>query len=342
MAGSNRVQREAPAPVTEESHPDLFANVAAKLSQLGNDEWDAVAPEQAAERAEDVIHNTAVVDADDDAADAIDSGEEVESQEAAADGAPTLPQAIRRSLKAYQWSEDEIDEAFARDPDGFLATASKIHATRVQETQQWAALGRQQQEQDDAPAKPAAPASVPVIDFDSLADESGIDRSVLEKMFTPVVNAIDTLNQVLPDINNGVAAIESNKQAELARQIDSFFQSEDLKPYTEFYGHTWDECSDAQQKHRDQVLELADHMITGAAVHGRRLNAFEAMELAHHTVASEETEGVVRKKLAAQVQSRRNGTTIKPTNRKAPEQTGPMSRDQLLSVTAQRLRKAFG
>lgn len=340
--------------VSEGTHPDLYANVGNLLAGLRDstdpadlppvdegptDETEILSDGDAAEGSEVVLDEQP------------DAGDDTGGDEGAASTDPTLPAAIRRSLKAYQWTDEEIDEAFGRDPDGFLPMASKIHSTRVQEMQNWAALGRQQREEADAgPADsdPTPPATafpdggLGRIDFDKLAADSGFDKETLVKAFGPVATTIDAINAILPALNDGVQTVQRNKQAELARQIDQFFQSTDMVPYTEFYGKSWDNADNDQIGHRNKVLELADHMIVGAAHHGRSLSPFEAMELAHHTVSSEVTGTAIRKQIAEQVGHRRKGVSLKPTSKTAPPSSGPMARDQILSNAAQRLNAIFG
>ena len=352
--------------VNEDTHTELYDKAATMLAGLSDDadpdELAAAGTEPGdkgtEKKAEEVDDSTAAESTDDDASsdeDQLDASDDSGEQEAA-DETPTLPAAIRRSLKAYQWTDDEIDEAFKRDPEGFLPTASKIHATRVRETQEWAALGRARREDETGePASRVSSASeiqpdpnavfsdgeVAQIDFDQLALDSGFDKETLIKAFGPVSTIIDTLNKVLPVLNEGVETVNRNKQAEVARQVDQFFGADEMKPYTEFYGSSWDEANDEQIGKRNEVLELADFMIVGAGDHGRTLNAFDAMELAHHTVASDVKDSVIRQKLAKQVETRRKGISLKPTSKTVTPAGEAPSRDQLLASTAQRLRSVF-
>ena len=351
--------------VNEDTHAELYAKTATMLTDLSDDadpvELAAAGTESdskdAEKKAEEVGDSPAADPADDDASSDKDESETSDdsTKSEAADETPTLPAAIRRSLKSYEWTDAEIDEAFKRDPEGFLPTASKIHATRVRETQEWAALGRARRKEETGEIAPVVPTSeikpdstvlsdsgIAQIDFAQLALDSGFDKDTLIKAFGPVSTIIDTLNKVLPVLNEGVETVERNKQAEVARQVDQFFGADEMKPYTEFYGSSWDEANDEQIGKRNEVLELADFMIVGAGDHGRTLNAFDAMELAHHTVASDVKDSVIRKTLAKQVETRRKSISLKPTSKMATPDGEAPNREQLLAATATRLRSVFG
>lgn len=341
-------------------HAALLTSVASKLADLSNDaEPVELATADAGQGteviAEDAADGTTAVVVDDDAVAGTD--QQTDDSEAADDGSPTLPAAIVRSLKAYQWTNDEIEEAFTRDPEGFLTTASKIHASRIQETQGWAALGRAQRDEDSSlmpdagqkaepdPAVAFPDGGIAPIDFDQLAEASGYDKDALIKAFGPLATTIEAINKILPTLNDSVDYAEQHRQTEqatLARQIDDFFQSDDLKPYQEFYGESWDSASNDQVGQRNKALTLADHMIVGAAQHGQIISTADALELAHHTVAAEVKTSVVRKELAKQVTQRRKGISIKPTSKTtAADTSGSVDRDQLIANTRQRLDAVF-
>lgn len=336
--------------VNEADNPDLYAKVAEGLKALTGDADEAELVEADAEVvAEEESTDTAVIDSDEEA-DA--SAAAADDDEGAADDSPTLPEAIRRSLKAYEWSDEEIDEAFTRDPDGFLGVANKLHTSRVRQTQEWAALGRASRDEESVPEPaPTAPPSeeafpdngLTQIDFKRLAEESGFDEDVLKKAFGPVATTIDAINQILPALNDGVAASKANEQDRLAREIDKFFQADDMTAYTEFYGQSWDDVDEKQVDHRNKVIELADNMIVGAAQHGRRLATVEALELAHHSVASEFKESAVRSTLKKSVTQRNKGLTLKPTSKTASAAAGgEKDRSALIRDTRDRLAKVFG
>ena len=355
--------------VNEDTNPELYAKTATLLAALSDDADPAelvAAGEkpgedgtETGEKAEEAGDSPAAESADDDASsddDDLSKASDDTDEREAADQTPTLPAAIRRSLRSYEWTDDEIDEAFKRDPEGFLPTASKIHATRVRETQEWAALGRARRDEETAEAPAKAPSAsdikpdpnvvlpdggVAPLDFDKLALDSGFDKETLIKAFGPVSTVIDAVNKILPVLNEGVETVNRNKQAEVARQVDQFFQSDDLTPYTEFYGKSWDEASNEQIEQRNSVLELADHMIVGAGQHGRTLNAVDAMELAHHTVSSDVKDSVIRQKLAKQVEARRKSVTLKPTSKTTSSPNEAPDRDQVIANAAERLRAVF-
>jgi len=64
--------------------------------------------------------------------------------------APTLPAAYRRSLKAAEWTDEEIDQAAKTQGAGFLSFAKKVHESRNAEVNRWAELGRAAKTQQTA------------------------------------------------------------------------------------------------------------------------------------------------------------------------------------------------
>jgi molybdopterin converting factor small subunit len=361
--GQNSEDRVADTPrASEDSHPDLFATAGKMLADL-DDDTSAVetaladtftGEEDSAEHVEEESVESSTSDDVSEETHTVTDEDDLGEDAGAADDSPTLPAALRRSLRAYEWSEDEIDEAFGRDPEGFLVTASKIHSTRIQQTQEWAARGRQQLEEQDTlagagsatDAVAADAASIPdggiQIDFAALAESSGFDEEALRKAFGPVTTVVDAMNAILPALNEGIQATQENKDAILAREVDQFFQQDDMSPYTEFYGDSWETADNEQVGHRNKVLEEADYLIVGAGQHGQTLSTVEALEIAHHHVAAGEKEKAVRKEITSQVKQRRKGITLKPTSKTKAAQTGPPSREQQLANAAERLRKAFG
>lgn len=267
---------------------------------------------------------------------------------------PTFPAAIKRSLLAYGWTEDEVNEAIANDEGGkFLATATRIHQNRNQEIAAWAAAGRAARPKQEAPAEKGKPQASPHVDdkgllkpldVDGLIEKHGNEDFVRE-VTGPVNEMIARINTLLPELASGVQSIQQSKQDALARQIDQFFGSNELKPYAELYGTDSANLEDSQLETRNKVLELADALIYGAAQQGRTLTAAEAMSLAHDSVSSGHKTQAVRKEMKTKVQARGKGITLRPSKiaGAAAKNSGkPKTRAQLEAATRQRLASVFG
>lgn len=267
---------------------------------------------------------------------------------------PTFPAAIRRSLLAYGWTDEEIDEASADDKDGkFLATASRIHANRNAELASWAAAGRNARPKTEEPkAKEEKAVSSHVdsktglfkpLDVDAMIERHG-NEDIVREITGPVNEIITQINAVLPDLLQGVQSIQQSRQDTLARQIDQFFGVKEMEPYADLYGKSSETLTDEQFGTRNKVLDLADALIYGAAQQGKKLSPSEAMTLAHDSVSSEHKAQAVRKEVKATIKKRGASLTLRPGKTvSAAEKSGgkPKTRAQLESVTRQRLAGVF-
>lgn len=262
--------------------------------------------------------------------------------------APILPDAYRRSLKAYEWTDDEITNALAQGGQKFVESAAKMHQTRSKELAGWAELGRKQR--PETPVVVAEKPSVAVqtgtlkpVDVKALKAKYG-DEALIDEIVGPVNALMDQINQILPQVRETQAASQTAKQENLGRQIDGFFGSENMKAHATTYGTETGKLAPEQLSSRNKVLELADALIGGASLQGRQLSFNEAMELAHDSVTGPAKEQAARTKLTSQLQQRAKGISLKPGTRK-PGAGAPLSaaanRSALEKRTTSALQKAF-
>lgn len=344
----------------------LEAKIAGRLAEVDvevDPELDEAADTDEAEEVEEVEEAD---DADEESEEGDESSEaseaaESETDEEAAEGKteqpaakskPTLPAAYRRTLQAYEWTDEEIDEAFTQNPTGFLVTASKLHRSRSDEIARWAQLGRASRENvqeggDDSPA-PAkgkggtsseAPGLIPLIDAEAIAEKYG-DEELVGEIVGPVNDAIKRINAYLPDLTASVSEMQAAKKDQLAREVDSFFTSNELKPYSDLYGESFETGTPDQQRKRVEVLQTADALVIGAKLQGRSLKASEALALAHDSVSAGHKVAAVRKEVKSSVKKRAKGVTLKPSRRggKSTESDAPArNRAELEAKVASRL-----
>lgn len=219
----------------------------------------------------------------------------------------TVPAAYRRSLKAYQWTDEEIDAAAKANPDGFLKTAEKIHMTRVDETRRWADLGRNQ--------KAAAPAS------EKKPEPLKFDAAALRAKYgdEPFITAMEAqhaqLEQAQAFINQSRDRQQAAEQQGLIKQIDDYFGGKDLEPYHDHYGKAGQTLTDVQLASRGKVLEMADLLISGARSMGHQLTLDEALTKAHDATSSPIAAKVAVKKIETQVRARQNAISQRPGSR---------------------------
>jgi|GEM_PF-2134648 len=280
-------------------------------------------------------------------------GKPEETEEAAAeagkkpDNAPTLPDAYRRSLKAYGWQDEDIDKNLSLLGNEFLKTAALIHSNRNAETARTAEIGRQarQQQQEQAGNAQQQKASGGIeplkpVDADALKEHLG-DDPIVEKLVGPVNAAIERINQILPEVYTYRQSAQQAELETLGKQIDEFFGDKGLEPYREVYGDGTRTLTEQQIRARNKVLETADALVLGAKIQGRKLTLGEALQAAHDSVSGEFKEKAVRATIKKTLTQRARGITLKPSSGKPSSGGGVESRSDLEKKTAERLRAAF-
>jgi len=297
--------------------------------------------------------------------DSDDSDEEDEAGEAAAsDGAPTLPDAYRRSLYAYGWKDEEIDQNLESLGDSFIKTAERIHGNRNAELQQWAQAGRdaRTQQEGQATGQPDSgqqtnqpsqqsqqgqlPQKLQPVDADKLKQEYGEDE-LIDAIVGPVNATIESVNSILPQLQQGQQAAEQAQVQQVQREVEKFFGDESMTLYTELYGSEKDGLSDEQVGHRNKVLDTAYDLMVGAqSLRNQALPLEEALEHAHQIVAKDFNTTAARNSVKREAKQRNRGISQKPSRRRGgkdkPVNGRPQNRSELESRTSQRLKKAFG
>jgi hypothetical protein len=234
--------------------------------------------------------------------------------------ASPVPAAFRRSLKAFQWTDEEIDNAYKVDPANFLKTAAKLHETRNESTRQMAEIGRRQKQAAATDPKatqqqPAQPTKFDPIDVEALKKRYGPNEPIIQQLER--MNGLVTwANQMMPVIQQSQERQQQSELATLNKSIDSFFTGDDLKPYAEEYGKVGQQLTDKQLESRAKVLEHADLLISGARQMGRNITLEEALTLAHDAVSGPVKTQAARRQLTGQVQQRQAAQTLRPGTRR--------------------------
>lgn len=265
------------------------------------------------------------------------------------DPAPTFPGAWRRTLRAYDWTDDEIADALSQEPNArasFMATAQKLHANRNAELAKWAEMGRRERNaQPDSNAEPGKPivdsetGKFPLSNIDALIEKHG-NEDLVREIAEPFNKMLAEINGIMPDLVSGVQSIRESRQQVLAGQIEQFFGSEDLKTYSEVYGADANSLSEDQVGTRNKVLEFADALVAGASLQGRQLSTDEALMLAHDSVSGGFKEKAIRATIRKSVTTRSKGLSLKPTGKVTPK-TGPKTREELEKDVRGRLASVF-
>jgi hypothetical protein len=266
---------------------------------------------------------------------------------------PTLPSAVIRSLKAYDWDDASIASAMKADPANFTVAAQKIHGNRVAEQQRWADLGRaakanQPKGETNLTASEAAAAKhidaktglFRPLDVDALVEKHG-NEDMVRSITEPVNEVIRQINALLPDLATGVSTIRQSRHETLARQVDQFFEQKELEPFQKVYGKDSAAMDTEQTQARNKVLEMADALMAGAAQQGRKLTVTDAMTMAHDHVSSGFKQETTRREIKASVTVRNKGLTLKPSTNGTKSTGAPKSGAELESRTRQRLAAVF-
>jgi len=363
---------EKDAPIVERSTSDAAAIAAVKLSASDRSALEAKTAERMAaafgeksadaETPDEENTGTDVTDKSDEASEDVEekseaqeepTKEEVEeeaTEEAAAEpkagDAPTLPDSYRRSLKSYGWDDKQIDKNLKLLGADFIGIAAKVHSNRNEEVGRWADAGRAAREQRTTATEAKTELQpLKALDVAKLEEHYGKDKMV-EEIAGPVNAMIKQINAILPLVTASQQNAQQAEVEKLSQVIEGFFGDKKLDSYREIYGDS-NGLNTLKEKHfeaRHKVLEMADALVAGARVQGRKLSFGEAMQLAHDSVSGEFKEQTIRKTIKTTMQKRQKGISLQPSGRgkaSIPAATGDKSRDQLVKDTTARLRNVF-
>lgn len=356
---NNNEQTASTPEVSEDAYEQSIAsaldafnsNTADDAPEVENTEDTAEAAEgeeQAVESADDAEpEGEAEVEADDADADADPEGdadaEPAAEEQQPDDSAPTLPAAHVRSLKAYGWSDEDI--AAASGTSAFAETAARIHASRVEQTKEWANQGRAHKEaqpDQSGPAQSAKPADIPRrLDADALKDKYG-DSELVDDIVNAFNPLLDQIHSALPSLEQGRMAAEQAQLAAARAQVDAFFNAEDMKPYASHYGLSCDDMTEDQQANRIKLLQTADDIRTGATLRGQDLPITQAMSMAHDIVGANFKASAVRQEIRKQMTDRSKGRTLKPGTQAARKPSATASNEQEIERNARERLAALG
>ena len=337
---------------------DKVGDMLAKLDDDGEDDIEEDDIEDADED-EDDIDDDDEVEGDEEADendeiedDGTSDNEEEEESEAAADlvdlddDAPTLPDAFRRSLVAYGYTDAEINRDFNKHGPAFVSTAAGIHSQRNQELAAWSAAGRAARDGDNVshPANDQS-AELQKLDVDALKAEFG-DDAMIDQIAARINPIIDRVTAMVPGIEKVQTDAKEQANAQLRKTVEGFFVSDDIASrYSTVYGDGNKTLNEPQLLNRQRVLEEADALVTGAQLQGRNLTVEQALQNAHDMVSHEFVQQATRKSIKKEAKTRNRGISQKPANRgkSKTKYVGPArTRDELYDRTDQRLKAVFG
>lgn len=276
-------------------------------------------------------------------------GEEVDTDEPAATAkkpALSLPAAHIRSLKANDWSDEEIQQNIELLGDKFLPIAARIHKNRVAETAFYAEQGRRARAEQNAPKgqKPSADLAdqLQAIDGDGLKKKYG-EHDLIDSLVKPYNQLLAEFKRIAPIVQESQKRSQQAELETLSRQIDGFFGGKELDPYKEVYGTAQDQLTENQLATRNKVLETADALMVGAKVQGRTMSLGDALQLAHDSVSGGFKNQAARSQIKAGLKARSKGISLKPSGKSSLAKTSGIvkNRDDLERKVGNSLAKVF-
>jgi len=267
----------------------------------------------------------------------------------------TLPAAYVRTAKARGWTDQEIIDFNKATPELALKTMERMHESRTKELNEWAELGRRSRLAPAAGqvvaspvASPAAPVatgaevSLQPINVQELAEKFG-NEELIAAIAGPINAQVAAMQPLMAEVKATRERENSAHQATLAKTVQDFFSSDEMKSFVPVYGPAAFEAKTPEQRDKvSRVLEMADALIAGAAHQGRDVQVPDALMLAHDSIASEFKENIIRDGIREKVAKREKSITLKPTAKGRVAVGGPpRDRQELLSRTEDRLAAAF-
>lgn len=277
-------------------------------------------------------------------------GEATDTDPAATPKVPTrpkgLPDAYIRSLKAADFSDEDIAEQAKSNPK-FLDFARKVHESRVSSTNEWSRLGREKLALEQARAETAGTVNpfgaLQPVDLTALKEHYGEGDPAMQTA-ERVNAAIEGLNRILPVIQASQAQAEQSRIRELSNQVESFFTSAEGQPYRDVFGVIGKGTTPLSQEQigkRNQVLADANALMVGAELQGRRIDLPTALGMARDAIAGDVKVGAVRSGIVSTMKKRANSISLRPTTGK-PAPTGKSGSGKSLESKVQaKLNKLF-
>jgi len=351
---------------TEERLKNIFEDEESKESTP--DETSADSEEEKSEESRNKESDNNSTPTDDKSAEQDDSEKDEESKESTPDETSAdsegskkgIPDAYYRAAKHQGWSDDDIAALHKANPALAEKTFAKLYDSTNKLSREFSAIGRAKLQAKKAqPAKTEPTGTEPKksefkkIDIDKLRKDYDNDPIVelvaqMQDQFEQLHSKLDkepAKTEETPAISEQELRAKIQEEAAMEQQIEQFFNADDLKQYKEFYGdlpknaRNWDILSTQQKTNRWEVLQRADEILIGAEAQGREMGIDEALKLAHLIISEPMREKVIRENIKAKVVKRQKSLTLKPTGKMMDNKTGPLTRDQLVERTKERLSK---
>jgi hypothetical protein len=216
-------------------------------------------------------------------------------------------------------------------------TFEKLYTSTNKITSEFARFGRLKAEQEQGAVAPAGEAkSAPAVDLTDLKEQFGEDSAIVKLMEAVLVAQPKTAVKA----SSPAPAVPDEN---LRQMVGQFFTADQMKLYNGFYGGGNDrnKLTYEQSTNRHKVLEMADYILLGAEVQGRKMDVAEALELAHLSVTEPIRAEVIRKDIVAKTIKKAKGVSLKPSSSTSKPKSKASTEKDLETVVAQKLAKVF-
>lgn len=243
----------------------------------------------------------------------------------------TLSPVLRQAAQHAGWSKEDIDGFYAQNPALAERTFERLHGSFNDLSSRYAQLGQtpnpsRPQPGQPAPAAPTAPAATATPtttqQLDALFSEAALKQfgedngqDLVEKLLKPLgTEVIQPFRQMKAEMEQMKAWVQAQQSEALAKEVNLVFQGWEGE-FADLYGKNG-QVAKEQHEARAQVAQLADQIMAGAAMQGVQLSVSDALERAHALHTADRRNEIERQRLVAQVKTRSNRITARPTQRK--------------------------
>ena len=270
-----------------------------------------------------------------------------------------LTQAEIRAAKHNGWKEDDIKELAKENPELAKRTCAKMLEDTNSLSQAFAKLGRESKPEIKPEEKPEVKKTeFKPVDVGQLREKYGDDDPVIDlfeqqqEMLKTTVTRLDSveaaaLSASTTKVDTAQARADKEADAAITQQIVGFFDDPELAAYGEFYGETkkgdkdWSHLTMAQLANRQDLVEEAGNIKSGAEQRGTEMELSMALDKAHLMATVEVREQVIRKDIKSKSKKRAAGITLKPSSSSKPSGSGEPTMEKAEANASVRLHKVF-
>ncbi len=269
------------------------------------------------------------------------------------DESPTLPAGYRRAALARGWTGEQVDHFLEIKPEEALVEFGDIYDRWQADSQAYSARGQVLRDAEEAAKGNQTVADDPIpdtstateavaglkpLDAQALSEQYG-NPELIEALVGPLNKTIERVNAVADDQAKSAKVVKASREDALNQSLQDWFMGAEMKGYADTYGTEIASVTDEQMDARMALIREADIMSAGAAAHGLEFTVQEAMDRALSIVAGPKKEQAIREEIRDSLKKRTMTISSSPRKNTDDEDDGPISDEELVRRTTERLRK---